>query len=271
MIISAGRSVAEFDTMGAYLKSLALDGDEILLPAEDGRQTHGGACNLLPYAGRIRNGTYAFGGKTYSFPTGEGGHSIHGFAREKEFTAVDASDASVLFEAMLGNGGYPTTLDARIRYEIRRNSLSIGYDVSNKGRNAAPLVVGSHPYFLTKGDWMVLPEIPAKELHLSDRYFPDGTFIPFDFNRPLNGLQLDSCFEGGGDLHLKSDYSELLIRRRNMPYFLLYNGNYARGESVAIEPMTGAPDAYNNGMGVVILEPGGEYSCGYSITARKRN
>ncbi len=261
--------MAEFDTRGAYLKSLALDGDEILLLSGDGRQTHGGACNLLPYAGRIRNGTYSFNGKRYSFPIGKDGHSIHGFARDTEFSAADVSGNSVLFEALLRNGGYPSTLLASIKYELRRRTLSVSYHARNTGEMAAPLVIGSHPYFLTRGKWTVSPEFQAEEPRLADRYFPDGTFIPFNFDRSLNRLQLDSCFVGGGALRLRSDYGEMLISRRNMPYFLLYNGNHTRGKSVAVEPMTGAPDAYNNGIGVVVLEAGEDYSCGYSVTFRK--
>jgi len=40
-----------------------------------------------------------------------------------------------------------------------------------------------------------------------------------------------------------------------MPFFVLYNGKYAEGKSIAIEPLTGAPDAFNNGIGLKIIDP----------------
>ncbi len=266
MKISRDGSQAEIETLGAYLSSLVLDGREILLKSEDGRQTHGGACNLIPYAGRIRNGEYYSGGRRYSFPKEKEGNSIHGFSRNREFTTAGTSAGYACLKAVLSDRGYPSTLDLSVDYRLERKSISVSYTAQNTGAADAPLVIGSHPYFITEGRWKILPSVPARELHLSDGYFPDGSFRQFDFDRYLDEVPLDNCFEGGGDLRLSSGRGDIVIRRRRMDYFLVYNGAYARGSSVAIEPMTGAPDAFNNGIGLNVLAPGQKFECEYSIT-----
>lgn len=265
MRISAGSSAAEVDARGAYLRSLVLGGQEILLKEEDGRQTHGGACNLIPYAGRIRGGTYSSGGERYSFPKGKDGNSIHGFAREHDFTCIAESDGKATFRADLSDTGYPSRLEVSIRYGLDERRLTVSYHAENKGSRDAPLVIGSHPYFLIHGGWGLTTSSPARELALKDRYFPDGSMRDFRFDRDLTGMHLDSCFTGGGELTLDTGRGRLVIRRKGMEYFLVYNGEYTRGESVAVEPMTGAPDAYNNGLGLTVLRPGSSFECSYSV------
>lgn len=266
MKLRAGRSVAEVEGRGAYLSSLTLDGRQILLSSRDGRQTHGGACNLLPYAGRIRNGTYRFMGRRYSFPRGEDGNSIHGFARDREFEMSSPVGSSAVCYAVIGDDGYPSELNVGIRYDLSPGWFAVRYDVSNTGKASAPLVIGSHPYFLTEGRWRITPSSPAVRLRLADMYFPDGTTEEFDFGRYLNDVPLDSCFNGGGSLLLSSERGDLVVSRTGMDYFLVYNGEYALGRSVAIEPMTGAPDAYNNGIGLRVLAPRERYTCGYTVS-----
>jgi aldose 1-epimerase len=34
---------------------------------------------------------------------------------------------------------------------------------------------------------------------------------------------------------------------------------------VAVEPCSGLPDAYNNGIGLVRLKPGRTFTCGYEV------
>lgn len=265
MRIEAGGSSAEVDAKGAYLRSLVLGGREILLREEDGRQTHGGACNLIPYAGRIRNGTYSSGGREYAFPRGKDGNSIHGFARDHAFTQIAGEDGKSTFSAKLADNGYPSTLEVTISYKLEEEKVTVTYRVTNTGGNEAPLVIGSHPYFLFQEKWHLSPSSTARELHLTDSYFPDGTFREFSFDREMAAMQLDSCFEGGGDLRLDTGGEGLIIRRKGMGYFLVYNGEYTRGRSVAVEPMTGAPDAYNNGIGLTVLGPGELFECSYSV------
>ncbi len=265
MKIAEGRSFADIDSMGAYLRSLVLDGREILMGTEDGRQTHGGAASLIPYAGRIRGGKYSFGGRDYAFRPGKDGNSIHGFARETEFRSTATGSGNGLFSASLKDAGYPSVLDMEIGFAVGTDSLAVTYSAANAGDLAAPLVIGCHPYFLVEGPYELHPSAHARKLNLEDVYFPDGTYSEFDFDRSLDDIQLDSCFEGGGLLSLVSGGRTIEISRSGMDYFLVYNGEYARGRSVAVEPMTGAPDAYNNGIGLTVLEPGQKLECGFTI------
>ncbi len=271
MLLRSADSSSEIIETGGYVASLTLGGKEVLLRSEDGRQTHGGACNLIPYAGRIRKGSYTFRSVNYEFPAGEDGNSIHGFARECEFRAVARAEDRVTMCSVLRNKGYPTELSVNITYAITHDSFSVSYTAINTGKAAAPLVIGSHPYFIVEGGWTVTPSADAGKLHLADKYFPDGRLEQFDFSGNLEKKNLDNCFVGGGTLRLRSEAGTVRIERCNMDYFLLYNGRYARGRSVAIEPMTGAPDAFNNGLGIAVIEQGKRFDCSYSITAEQQS
>jgi aldose 1-epimerase len=55
-------------------------------------------------------------------------------------------------------------------------------------------------------------------------------------------------------------------------FIMVYGGDTLadparRRRSLAVEPMTCAPDAFNSGLGLVVLQPGEEYSTTWGITA----
>ena len=54
------------------------------------------------------------------------------------------------------------------------------------------------------------------------------------------------------ELVLSSEYSEVKINKKNLDYVQIYTTQNA----VAVEPMSGAPDAYHNGIGLKVIQPG---------------
>ncbi len=84
---------------------------------------------------------------------------------------------------------------------------------------------------------------------------PTGRLVPFDINNTVR-REFDDCFLiSNDDIVLESNYSTIRIIRRGMPYVQIFTGV---PNAVAIEPMSGAPDAYHNGMGLIIMKPGEE-------------
>ena len=102
---------------------------------------------------------------------------------------------------------------------------------------------------------------------LQDQYFPNGERVRYYTSKAGPGTALDDCFAASGTLELLTERYKLRMVRHRMPYLVLYNGKYAEGESVAIEPYTGLPDAYNNGIGLHALGPGLSFECGYKLKA----
>lgn len=261
-------SLAEIDQVGSYVMKLFIDGTEILKQSNDGKETHGGAAVLIPFANRVRDHTYRFEGKTYQLPVDSGNHSIHGLVRHVKWDVLQKEDDSVELGYVLTDPGYPSRLHNIVKYRIDGQSFTTKFEIENIGERNSPVMIGVHPYFLTPGDWDITADKPVKRLEYADRYFPTGEMTDFSMHQltSKSGTAFDNCFLGDGDLHLHNGMNHILIERENMPYFQVYNGEYAEGKSVAIEPMTGAPDSFNNKLGLITIEPGGKFVCSYTIS-----
>lgn len=266
LTIESGSSKAEILERGAYIKNLRIDGAPILKPTSDNIMVHGGCAVLIPYAGRIRGGTYVHDGKKYQLQKDEEGNAIHGFLKENDLVVKEKTSNNVSLEATISNSGYPTTLRVLIRYEIFERSFAVNSRILNEGKTSAPLSVGFHPYFLAN-DWEIVPNCEIRKLQMKDLYFPTGIEEPYSFEAGGEGRSssLDECLHFPCGATLKLDSHKVLIRKKNMPYVVVYNGKWADGKSVAFEPYTSAPDAFNNGIGLINLLPGESYDCGFEV------
>jgi aldose 1-epimerase len=262
--ISCGSSEAKISPEGAYVARLSLDGEEVVKPSSDGSQTHGGIAVLIPYAGRIRNGRYTFEGRGFSLPVKADGHAIHGFAKDSPWKLVTEKTGSVTLGSRLRSAEYPGVLDAWIRYSVRPESFSTECSVTNVGSRSCPFVAGFHPYFLARS-WRIVTTGRTYRYTLADTYFPTGERRTFSFAEVGPGTSLDDCFRVAGAVRLEAEGRTLVLTRRRMPYIIVYNGKHAEGTSVAIEPYTGLEDAFNNGIGLVVLRPGESFSFGYKV------
>ncbi len=267
LTIEHGKSEAEIDITGAYVRSLHLNGTEILKPSQDGVETHGGMAILLPYANRVRNATYNWEGTTYNLPKNNGQHSIHGLTRDKLWNVSHRGSDEVTMSLKLVSEGYPAALFLKVTYKIEQKRFSVNIDANNEGEVSVPFLAGMHPYFNVESDWKLSGSRNYLELNYTDSYFPDGTFSVSkpDIIGSLTGRNYDNTFLVDSPVILHSGKSRMRIANTEMPYLVIYNGEYAQGKSVALEPMSGAPDAFNNGIGLIKIEPGESFQCGASF------
>lgn len=261
--LSYGPSRAEISLLGAHVDRLSLAGADVLKPSGDGRPTHGGAAVLIPFAGRVRDGRYSFDGKAFALPVGPSGHASHGFAKDAPWRIVRKGAASATLETTIEGEGYPGVLEVEVTYALSGESFSTECKVANVSPCPCPLVVGFHPYFLA-ADWRIEADRASRYV-LADGFFPTGRTEPYSFENAGHALDFDDVFGLPGKVSLLDPSRTLSILRRRMPYLIVYNGEYAEGRSVALEPYTAVPDAFNNGIGLERLEPGSASSCGYEI------
>lgn len=265
-IIRCRSSSAEILQKGAYLKSLSLNGIQILKPSMDELMTHGGCAVLVPYAGRVRNGTYTYQGKKYLLPKNSEGNAIHGFLKDTLMKISRKTETSLELQTSLVHPGYPSALDVNIKYEISDSALSVQCRVMNVGDIEAPVSIGFHPYFLGTR-WEIEHECELVKLEMEEKLFPDGKRNPYNFNGFEHGSedQFDDCYYFPCDAVLKTDSYRLKMNKKNMSYVVVYNGEWAEERSVALEPYTSAPDAFNNGIGLIRLSHNDSYECGFSV------
>lgn len=131
------------DTLGAELQSITdADGTEYLWYG-DAEYWRNRATNLIPYVGRMTDGTYIYNGKKY--PMGP-----HGFARNMEFAVQQESDTCVAFtltDTDETRECYPFRFAFSVIYTLVGAELRIIYRVENRGENTMYFGLGGHPGF----------------------------------------------------------------------------------------------------------------------------
>lgn len=248
---------------------------------------------LSPFPNRVKGGKFSFNGTEYQLPTNDskGKNALHGFIFNKAFE-LDAHnetpyECSVEFSyAYNGKSkGFPFPFKIRLAYIFSGDGLECETTVTNMGTEAMPMGDGFHPYFKTgtKVDRLQLCLPKAQEVELGPDLIPTGKLKPFnDFEDSLVAIgsrEFDTCLaldvsqaDDVAHIELYDPDRDLFINlwqetgAQKYNYLQLYIP--ADRQSIAIEPMTCAPDALNNGMGLITLEPGEKFSAKYGITLK---
>jgi aldose 1-epimerase len=230
---------------------------------------------LSPFVCRMRNGKYHFGEKDYTiekFYLGE--HAIHGLLYDAVFevTATEADEnkavVSLLHQYRGEDAGFPFHYDCLVTYTLQAgNSLSITTEVVNKSGGLMPVQDGWHPYFTFGGSINDLQlEFQSKEIAAFDEgLIPTGKLTHYeDFGSlaQLDDKFFDHCFTLNfaecqplcvlRDVHKKIQLE--IYPGQSYPYLQIYTPPHR--QSIAIENLSGAPDGFNNGIGVITLEAG---------------
>ena len=291
--LRAGEQRVVVAEVGAGLRSYAV-GDQDVLDgyAADELATSGRGQVLAPWPNRIEGGTYEFGGAQHQLPLNEveARNAIHGLVRWSAWSASEHSPDRVLLEHTLHpQPGYPFSLALGIEYSLSQDGLRVTSTATNIGPDACPYGFGMHPY-LTMGtekvDELILRAPGRTVLQTNDRGIPvgsepvEGTEYDFRRPRPIGTAKLDHAFtdlEGDENglatvelLNPEDERSLLLWLDDGYRYLQLFTGDplpdVAR-RSIAVEPMTCAPNAFRTGDGLLVLEPGEATSSSWGIRA----
>jgi aldose 1-epimerase len=229
---------------------------------------------LSPFACRIPGGKYVYDGQLFEMEHKfMDGSAIHGLLYNKVFkqtdTFFDEQKASVLFKYNYKeeDDGYPFNYNCEIRYTLLpQNTLQVQTTVTNLDDLTIPMADGWHPYFTLGGkvnDWDL--QFASQALvEFDEKLVPTGRLLPYDeFHeaRPVRDTSFDNCFllngtEGYPACTLRNDNAGLqlsIFPDRGYPYLQLYTPPHRN--SIAIENLSAAPDAFNNKMGLLMLPP----------------
>jgi aldose 1-epimerase len=244
---------------------------------------------LSPFVCRLQHGKYSFDQKEYKiegFYLGE--HAIHGLLFNAPFTVTDtkttASEASVTFSHHYKgtDPGYPFPFTLHVKWKLTSgNTLQVFTTATNNHSSAIPFSDGWHPYFSVGDtiDTATLSFTSNKQLEFSEDLLPTGNLIEdnrFIAGQKMEGVFLDNCFlldmssETQQHCTLKNESVTLTIApNKQYPYLQIYTPPHRK--SIAIENLTSAPDSFNNGIGLLIIEPNHtlEFSTTYTLTANK--
>jgi aldose 1-epimerase len=267
--ISSGRHRAVITEVGATLRSFSVDGRDVVRGFGVQDMISGGrGQNLIPWPNRIRDGRYTFGGATQQLPLTEPArhNASHGLARYLPWVLIDKKADAVTNRVRIHpQPGWPGTLESTITHQLTQDGLMITVEATNLGATELPFGYGAHPY-LTVGestvDEIALTVPAASYLEVDDdRLLPlklspvQGTAYDLRDGRVLGSMSLDTAMtdlarDADGRwrvrLVLGDRYAELW-GDETMRWTQVFTGGPKRDVSLAVEPMTCGPDAFNAG------------------------
>jgi aldose 1-epimerase len=230
---------------------------------------------LSPFPCRIPGGKYCFENKEYQFKKlFKDGTAIHGLLYDKPFsitgeTPGDSSGAlSMEYLYQKDDDGYPFDYGCGVRYSLRGdNLLEVVTTVTNLDKTVIPIADGWHPYFRLGGrvdDWQLQFHSEAI-VEFDERLIPTGRLIQYeDFENPrtLGDTFLDNCYVLKPGLvspvceiyHPANRLRVSFFPDAAYPYLQIYTPSTR--DSIAVENLSGAPDCFNNKMGLLLLQPG---------------
>jgi len=291
--ISSGRHRAVITEVGATLRSFSVDGRDVVRGFGVQDMISGGrGQNLIPWPNRIRDGRYAFGGATQQLPLTEPArhNASHGLARYLPWVLIDKKADAVTNRVRIHpQPGWPGTLESTITHQLTQDGLMITVEATNLGATELPFGYGAHPY-LTVGestvDEIALTVPAASYLEVDDdRLLPlklspvQGTAYDLRDGRVLGSMSLDTAMtdlarDADGRwrvrLVLGDRYAELW-GDETMRWTQVFTGGPNRDVSLAVEPMTCGPDAFNAGPthdDMKVLAPGEVFIGRWGISGR---
>ncbi|HXB31335.1 MAG TPA: aldose 1-epimerase [Puia sp.] len=237
------------------------------------------SAKLSPYVCRISEGKYKFEGSSFEFPDKfNDGSSIHGILSDKPFTILEKKvledQAFILLEYhyIKENHAYPFEYLIQVKYTLKKaGRLYLQTTVKNLSSGRIPMADGWHPYFSLEGkvnDWL-LSFHSIKNLAFNEKLIPTGEIIETDtFYSPrlIGNEKFDHCFllEPDPDLPaatLENPANGLRLSffpDLSYPYLQIYTPD--NRNTIAIENLSSAPNSFNNGIGLLLLEPGDSQS-----------
>jgi aldose 1-epimerase len=278
--------------VGGGLRTYAVAGRDVLDGyGVDELSSSGRGQVLLPWPNRVQGGAYEFAGRSYQLALDEptAGNAIHGLVRWAGWTVAERTESRVVVRHTLQpTPGYPFRLELEIDYALTVAGLAVRTKATNASSEPCPFGSGAHPY-LRAGTSTVdslLLRAPARFVLDADEHgIPtgthpvDGTEHDFRDSRPIGATKLDHAFTGldrDGDglarvelRHPDGEGGVSVWMDGSYGYAMLFTGDTQPDvdrRSIAIEPMTCAPNAFRSGDGLIVLEPGGSFEGAWGIS-----
>jgi len=266
-----------YPNLGASIQKISINDIELIdgiTPNEFGLTTYKNKYNssiLFPFPNRIENGTFEFENNTYQLELNELAlnNRLHGHVFNKYFTVKDIftseNNAKIIFryKNTETEKGFPFPYTLDLTYTFTNNKISLDFDVHNSGTKSFPFGIGWHPYFKAKNLIESVLDFEADKQYLVNKnMIPTGeTSLKFKTPLQVKDTFLDDCFitKNSKSSFKTSDYKIIIHFSSESPNSFLQVYTPETRDCIAIEPMTCAPNSFNNENGLLILKAGEKY------------
>ena len=261
---------------GARISSLIVGGKTIIKELPDFSYSDSYAAAILfPFVSRIEKGAYQFDGKTYQLDCNQAGiNALHGLVYNKTFTVINQkvtdSTAAVKMVYTETNPpkGFPFQYALELTYTLSENNVGIAIKVTNLDTTPFPFTLGWHPYFYTEHLAESVVKFNSHQQVAFDEKLITKELVLFtnegDF--AIENKQLDDCFVMNDaiiefetneyQVTITSDAAQNYLQMFTPPHRML----------IAIEPMTGISNSFNNGIGLQVLAPAKTYEINWHLS-----
>lgn len=220
---------------------------------------------LVPFSNRIGLGQLLWAGIRYPLAhnVAPEPHAIHGVGWQRPWVVQQIEpDYAVLSLQHEPDDGWPFAFHCTQSFRLGPDSLTLGLQATNRSKNAAPMGLGWHPYFVKRasahlrfaagGRWEMGPDkLPTVHQPLAG------------LDTDCAALDVDHCFDGWVDaLHLRDAVFETTVRS-SLSHLVVFTN--PQRDFVAIEPVSHVNNAIQlaerllcpvQALGVQILQSG---------------
>ncbi|MFC6358216.1 aldose 1-epimerase family protein [Luteococcus peritonei] len=273
--------------LGATLRSYRSAGHDVVTPfAQEASPFSSQGQQLAPWPNRIQDGHWVFDGEDHQLPLSEPErrNAIHGLVRWLPWQTLAKTEDTVTQRVLLApQPGWPVPLEMVITHRLADEGLVVEVGARNLGERPVPYGYAAHPY-LTSPDAGVAVDDCSLVLPFDAWLESDERLLPLALHpvedsaldlrsaAPLGGRELDTAFThpssaGGWQAELRgTEHRTLLWAGAGMDWVQVYTPGDR--ESVAVEPMSIGPDAFNPGPthhDLTVLAPGAEHRCRWGL------
>ncbi len=225
---------------------------------------------MSPFSCRINAGTYDWNNQTYRFNKFYlGAHAMHGLLYDANFSILETAIHSNYVFIELGHiyqgtdPGFPFAYEIKIKWTLHQNHLiAVRTQIKNLSNTIIPMMDGWHPYFTLGGkvDEYELKFNAKGKIELDEELIPTGKIKDetlFELGKKIDSTHLDDCYilnPLNNVITIRHQNKSITIHPiLNYPYLQIYTPTDR--QSIAIENLSGAPNCFNNKMGLQKLEP----------------
>ena len=272
-----GAYFAEIDlNSGASLQALKIEGKQILANLHPLKYEHSfNAALLFPFANRIDNGVYSYNNKSYQLKCNEinNNNALHGLIYNKKFkliskkTGVNSTSVTLEYIETVKNAGFPFTYKIQLIYKTTKKSLRLKVRIENTDTLAFPFTLGWHPYFYSSNLMKSNIHFHAdkKVIHNKKKISEGMESYNSEKKLKLADKNLDDCFHlSAKKIKFKTPKYHLALKTTaKNNYLQIYTPDNAN--AIAIEPLTGISNSFNNKEGLQVLEPNATFSTTWKL------
>jgi len=267
---------------GGRLSNLVFEDTQVLADFDASTYKNNYASSILfPFVSRIKDGKYTFNNSKYKLNCNEvdKNNALHGLVYNKTFActkkALTLNDASVTlqYKDYGKHQGFPFKFNIELTYTLNKKGIIVSVNIINKDEKPFPFSLGWHPYFYSKNLYDSTLSFRSNKKYVFDnqQIISGTTDLNIEMPFQLKAVTLDDCYplKTNEIDFLTPEYSFKIASTSKENFLQLYTPEVYN--VIAIEPMTGAGNNFNNKIGLQTLQPNETYNMKWLLAIETRN